>query len=372
VTQRILYVRPDAPKANIVYISGGTGRLDIQGDGTMTTQEARCGPVIRNRQAFADAGFGQAFLDMASNGAVGAYAEVLEVIRYLRARDAVPTWIMGASAATEAIAIAAASLPLSEPAGAMFLSPGGQPAQTTSIQRPAMVVYHGSDAGAVQAAAGAIYANLTSAPVKEIVELTGGTETPGCPGAHTFDGIDAVFVERISGLIDKHNGSLANPAPTVAVAVEFYNAALNHYFLTHVASEIALLDAGTTIKGWVRTGQSFNVYLTATAGSSPVCRFYIPPDKGDSHFYGRGTSECEATGTANPTFINEDPQFFRIALPTAGTCPAGTRNVHRAFSNRADANHRYMVDSAIRDRMVASGWLAEGDGPNLVVMCSPI
>ena len=63
--------------------------------------------------------------------------------------------------------------------------------------------------------------------------------------------------------------------------------------------------------------------------------------------------------------------IFHVVLPTAGTCPAGTRNVYRVFSNRADANHRYMVDAAIRDQMTARGWLAEGDGPNLVVMCAP-
>ena len=103
-----------------------------------------------------------------------------------------------------------------------------------------------------------------------------------------------------------------------------------------------------------------------------MCRYYIPPDKGDSHFYGRGTAECTATGAANPTFINEDPQFFHVRLPAAGVCPEGTRNVYRTFSNRTDANHRYMVDPAIRDHMVARGWLAEGDGPDLVVMCAPL
>jgi len=25
----------------------------------------------------------------------------------------------------------------------------------------------------------------------------------------------------------------------------------------------------------------------------------------------------------------------------------------------------------VRDQMVAKGWLAEGDGPNMVVMCAP-
>jgi hypothetical protein len=30
-----------------------------------------------------------------------------------------------------------------------------------------------------------------------------------------------------------------------------------------------------------------------------------------------------------------------------------------------------MIDRAARDQMVAKGWLAEGDGPDLVVMCAP-
>jgi hypothetical protein len=45
--------------------------------------------------------------------------------------------------------------------------------------------------------------------------------------------------------------------------------------------------------------------------------------------------------------------------------------VYRVFSNRPDANHRYMTDRVVRDQMVAKGWLAEGDGPDLVVMCAP-
>lgn len=166
------------------------------------------------------------------------------------------------------------------------------------------------------------------------------------------------------------SGSVA-PAAGIATVVEFYNAALDHYFITHIAPEIATLDAGVTIKGWARTGQSFNVFTTAS-GTSAVCRFYIPPDKGNSHFYGRGSAECDATGKSNPSFINEDPQFFYVVLPTLGVCPVGTTPVYRVFSNRADANHRYMIDRTIRDQMASvRGWLPEGDGPDLVVMCVP-
>jgi hypothetical protein len=67
---------------------------------------------------------------------------------------------------------------------------------------------------------------------------------------------------------------------------------------------------------------------------------------------------------------------FYIALPvtagaTAGTCPAGTIPVYRVFDNRVDANHRYTVDRATRDMMVARGYIAEGYGNDAVIMCAP-
>jgi hypothetical protein len=46
--------------------------------------------------------------------------------------------------------------------------------------------------------------------------------------------------------------------------------------------------------------------------------------------------------------------------------------VYRVFSNRADANHRYTTSRATRDLMVTKGWVAEGDGPDIVVMCAPV
>jgi len=69
--------------------------------------------------------------------------------------------------------------------------------------------------------------------------------------------------------------------------------------------------------------------------------------------------------------VLEDPDFMNLYLPVAGVCPAGTVNVYRVFDNRPDANHRYMTDPAVRAQMVAKGWIAEGDGPEMVVMCAP-
>jgi YVTN family beta-propeller protein len=156
-----------------------------------------------------------------------------------------------------------------------------------------------------------------------------------------------------------------------STVIEFYNASLDHYFITWMPGEIAILDAGTQTRGWLRTGYGFKTYALAQAGASPVCRYYIPPGLGDSHFFGRGTEECVATGQKHPSFWLEDPSFMQMFLPATGICPANTTPVYRVFSNRADANHRYTIDRAVRSQMTNAGWLAEGDGPDLVVMCAP-
>ena len=166
-------------------------------------------------------------------------------------------------------------------------------------------------------------------------------------------------------------GNFAIGGVTPVDVIEFYNASLDHYFITYIAAEIANLDAGRTPTRWTRTGYSFRAYASQQAGSSPVCRFYIPPGLGDSHFFGRGTVECDDTARKFPALVLEERLFLFVFLPINGACGPGTRPVYRVFSNRADANHRYMVDPAVRQQMVAQGWLAEGDGPDQVVMCAP-
>ncbi|HEX6793215.1 MAG TPA: sialidase family protein [Casimicrobiaceae bacterium] len=159
--------------------------------------------------------------------------------------------------------------------------------------------------------------------------------------------------------------------------VEYYNATLDHYFMTPLANEIAALDSGQ-IAGWSRTGATFDGSATADTGESPVCRFYIPPIHGDSHFLSASPAECAAVvakiGT-DPNFsgyIEETAAEFYIALPdtASGTCPAGTQPVYRLWNGRADSNHRYTADTATRDAMIARGYIPEGYGPQGVAMCT--
>ncbi|MEO9135044.1 MAG: hypothetical protein ABI316_00375 [Casimicrobiaceae bacterium] len=159
--------------------------------------------------------------------------------------------------------------------------------------------------------------------------------------------------------------------------VEYYNAALDHYFITPLADEIDALDSGR-ISGWTRTGLVFDGSSAPGAGLNPVCRFYIPPAHGDSHFLSASTTECAVVLAKIPTdsnfsgYIEETPAAFYIALPdtSTGACPAGTAPVYRLWNHRADSNHRYTADATTRDAMIARGYVPEGYGLLGVAMCT--
>jgi len=163
---------------------------------------------------------------------------------------------------------------------------------------------------------------------------------------------------------------VSNAAPVPVV--EYYWAAKDHYFVTADPAEIAALDASPP-GGWVRTGQSFGAYAQATGIASRVCRFYIPPPYGDSHYFSASPDECAAVQVKFPALLEETTNAFYIDLPdlTTGACPANTTPVYRLYNNRADANHRYTTSLAIRSQMLAKGYVAEGYGLMGVAMCAP-
>jgi len=160
--------------------------------------------------------------------------------------------------------------------------------------------------------------------------------------------------------------------PVTVPVVEFYNAAQDHYFMTAAPSEIADLDSGLHA-GWTRTGLSFNANAAPASGTSAVCRFYIPPALGDSHFYSASADECAKVATTYPAFTYESPSVFYIGVPdvVTGACASGTTPVYRLWDSRADTNHRYTTSASIKQAMQAAGWVAEGYGPAQVIMCAP-
>ena len=180
------------------------------------------------------------------------------------------------------------------------------------------------------------------------------------------DAGELYFADYAAGNLYRIDGEASGTADVI----EYYNAGFDHYFISSLPADIEALDSGK-FKGWARTGKTFKTYPAPNAAATPVCRFYLPPAFGDSHFYGRSPAECVATAEKFPGFVLESPNVMYMVMPVSGVCPAATVPVYRVFSNRADANHRYTIERAIRDQMVAMGWLPEGDGPDQVVMCAP-
>jgi len=162
------------------------------------------------------------------------------------------------------------------------------------------------------------------------------------------------------------------PSPTTVTLVEYYHAAFDHYFVTHLQDEIIKLDSGT-FAGWARTGRSFRAWSAPAAGTSPVCRFFSETfTPKSSHFYTSFSSEC-ATVKQNADWTFEG-EVFHVALPDGnGACAAATQPVYRIYNQgRGGApNHRFTTDPALQQEMLSRGWIPEGLGAG-VTMCAPL
>ena len=166
--------------------------------------------------------------------------------------------------------------------------------------------------------------------------------------------------------------------PATVTVVEYHHATFDHYFITPVAAEIALLDAhAPPFQDWSRTGFTFNAYVNASApaGSNAICRFFndhFAPKS--SHFYAGHGVGCEDTLRLFPDWGLEDDKLFNTMLPDAasGACPAGTIPVYRMYNQGMGGapNHRFVTSLAERQKMIDQGFAAEGAGIG-VGMCVP-
>jgi lysyl endopeptidase len=185
----------------------------------------------------------------------------------------------------------------------------------------------------------------------------------------------------------------ANPNKKILV-VEYYYAGFDDYFITANPVEIEGLDNGAH-PGWVRTGLTFLAYsdpAVAPPGTQPVCRFYLVPQFGDSHFYSAVPAECAATAAKFAgSWVEESPALFYIQVPdpNSGACPANTRPVYRFLNRTNQIHHRYTAEVDVRNCMYygfnstpdkdidcsayVGSWTQEGYGspPNAPVMCAP-
>jgi hypothetical protein len=155
-------------------------------------------------------------------------------------------------------------------------------------------------------------------------------------------------------------------------AVEYYHAGFNHYFLTTLGPEIALLDNGY-FPGWARTDETFDTYANGwSTVRGAMCRFFsdsFAPKS--SHFFTTDANECGLV-KANPNWTYEAVTGY-LTLPNyLSQCPLEGVPLYRLYNNGMGGapNHRYTTSLTIRAEMIAKGWVSEGYGPLGAIGCA--
>lgn len=148
--------------------------------------------------------------------------------------------------------------------------------------------------------------------------------------------------------------------------IEYYNVALDAYFITGRQIEQISLDS---LGGdFVRTGASFIANSSAAAGTDEIslCRFFVSQATPfvRTHFYGREDTDCAALRNNVPSGFVDEGREFAAGKPVNGSCSAPYAvPVYRSFRAGKDGrtpNHRYTVSATDYAGMTAAGWSGEG------------
>ena len=226
VTQRIMLLSPDDPKAAVVLFPGGHGGLQIFPNGGFKWGEGNF--LVRTREMFAAQGLLVAVVDAPSDRQSPPYlnkfrqtpehvADIKAVIAWLRQQAKVPVWLVGTSRGTQSAAFIATRLPPAEggPDGLVLTSTilsdnKGRPVPDMDLDKisvPVLVVHHKRD-GCKHCAYTAIPGlmdKLSTAPRKELLTFDGGQDR-GDPceafAHHGFNGIEKDVVVKIAQWIE--------------------------------------------------------------------------------------------------------------------------------------------------------------------------
>jgi alpha/beta superfamily hydrolase len=225
VTERLIFISPDRPRAAVILFAGGHGGLQISSRGRLGWGEGNF--LVRSRKLFASRGLAVVVLDAPSDRQRPPYlagfrqtpehvADVEATIAWLRARLDVPVWLVGTSLGTFSAAYVGATAQPS-PDGVVLVSTTlthdrFAPVPTLplgDLRMPVLVVHHREDQCRHSSIADlpVLMASLGTQAEREVVTFTGGTTT-GDPceadAHHGFAGQDAEVVSAIADFILRH------------------------------------------------------------------------------------------------------------------------------------------------------------------------
>jgi dienelactone hydrolase len=225
VTQRILVLAPQHPKAAVILFAGGNGGVKITSAGAITALAGNF--LIRSRQLFVDQGLLTVIVDAPSDRQsppflAGGFrtssahvADIKAVIAWARSQTKVPVWLVGTSHGTQSAANAAAQLTgANGPDGLVLTSTVLNDNKETpvpalplnKIHIPVLVVHHVQDgcSKCPYSDIPALMSKFTAASKKKMLPIQGG-QTRGDPceawSYHGFNGVEQNVVTQIANWI---------------------------------------------------------------------------------------------------------------------------------------------------------------------------
>ncbi len=225
VTQRIMVITPDKPKAAVILFAGGDGGLTLEADGRIPRLAGNF--LVRSRQLFVEQDLTTVVIDAPSDKQSYPYlsgyrqtdnhvADVKAVIAWLRQQAKIPVWLIGTSRGTQSAGYIATQLPRIEggPDGIVLTAsivrdPRSRAVTEMALDRvriPVLVAHHQQDGcrHCLYADVPPLMERLTATPRKELMTFDGGISV-GDPcearAYHGFNGIEREVIERIAAWI---------------------------------------------------------------------------------------------------------------------------------------------------------------------------
>jgi pimeloyl-ACP methyl ester carboxylesterase len=219
VTQRLLVLTPDEPKAAVVLMTGGHGGLQLTPAGAITWGGGNF--LIRSRQLFVDQGLMVIVVDAPSDHQSSPYlqnfrqkpehaADLKAVMAWVRGTHRLLVWLVGTSRGTESAAYVATELPGAEgPDGVVLTSTilkdrRGLPVPDMRLDRirvPVLVVHHEQDGCAFCPfnVIPTLMTRLGNSSRTRLLSFTGGDDRGDPCGAfahHGYNGQEAEVVRQ--------------------------------------------------------------------------------------------------------------------------------------------------------------------------------
>ena len=225
VSERLLVLTPEVPKAVVVLFAGGHGGLQLSTEGKFGWGEGNF--LMRTRELFTQAGLMVVIVDAPSDRQREPFLngfrqtkehiqDISAVLTWVKTQTTAPIWLVGTSRGTQSVAYIATENP-SDIHGIVLTSSILSDAKSNAVTEmklekltmPVLVVHHQND-GCSHCSFDLISSlmnKLSASSAKELIAIEGG-QTKGDPcnafGHHGFNGVEQEVVIQIANWVISH------------------------------------------------------------------------------------------------------------------------------------------------------------------------